>query len=389
MPDIDACPDHIDSRLQPHRGSPASQQHLHDQQYHATDQTTQSLASHIVTRKDIVTYDSNRRDVQTGDLIPDDLWIFGYGSLCWRPSFEFVEQQPAWLQHFERVWAQGSTDHRGIVERPGRVVTIVPNNDMDVLGMAFRIAGEKVADVLDYLDVREQGGYVIAKVPVYFHQMGKHCRPSFNAQTEQHVHALVYVAVEGNNEWLGAASIDSIAQQIISCRGPSGQNSEYLIRLAEALLEIGGSSAFITEQTWQLYHIVKQHVEETQKSHFERCDSKEHLDQPFSSQISHITKSLSRRQLHELYNENRTCTKLQHEKDRTKLRQLSEPVPRSHSAQVASPTLTSLSRLSSSTSDSYLNSSYNNSPVSSQPDSSTSYQKSLLPTLHHPRPVRL
>ncbi len=79
-------------------------------------------------------------------------WIFGYGSLVWRPAFDHVEQAPGFVRGFARRLWQGSPDHRGVPNAPGRVVTLVPEADAVCWGMGYRVepgAWEEVLRVLD------------------------------------------------------------------------------------------------------------------------------------------------------------------------------------------------------------------------------------------------
>ena len=48
------------------------------------------------------------------------MWIFGYGSLIWRPDFAFEESRIAVLMGWRRAFTQGSPDHRGTPRAPGR-----------------------------------------------------------------------------------------------------------------------------------------------------------------------------------------------------------------------------------------------------------------------------
>lgn len=158
--------------------------------------------------------------------VSEALWIFGYGSLVWRPAFPFAERHPGYIRGFARRFWQGSTDHRGVPESPGRVVTLVPRADAICWGMVYRVAPEHREDVLARLDVREQGGYERHELEVSL-KVGRSV-----------ARALTYVATPDNPEYAGPAPLNVIAEQIRVCVGPSGPNDEYLLRLADALREM-------------------------------------------------------------------------------------------------------------------------------------------------------
>jgi cation transport regulator ChaC len=70
----------------------------------------------------------------------ESLWLFGYGSLIWNPgSIPFVRKVPAFVQGWKREFRQKSTDHRGTIDAPGRVVTLVPEPDAVCEGMAYEV----------------------------------------------------------------------------------------------------------------------------------------------------------------------------------------------------------------------------------------------------------
>lgn len=162
-----------------------------------------------------------------------DLWVFGYGSLVWRPAFEHRERHPGVITGWTRRFWQASTDHRGVPEAPGRVVTLVPSEGEECWGVVYRVEARLAAEVIGTLDHREQGGYARHRVDV--HTRAGECVRG----------ALVYVATPENPHFVGPETPEQIAAQIRRCRGPSGTNLEYVVRLAEALRLMDAEDAHV------------------------------------------------------------------------------------------------------------------------------------------------
>lgn len=156
------------------------------------------------------------------------MWIFAYGSLIWRPAFPYLERRPAFLPGFARRFWQGSPDHRGVPGAPGRVVTLVPAPDETCGGCAYRIDPAAADAILALLDAREAAGFERLMREVLD-------TPSGTAFAE----ALVYVASAANPHFLGELDEREIAAWVRRSQGPSGPNSEYVLRLHEALGELG------------------------------------------------------------------------------------------------------------------------------------------------------
>ncbi len=162
-----------------------------------------------------------------------DVWLFGYGSLIWRPSFAFAERRRATLAGWARRFWQGSTDHRGVPGQPGRVVTLVEEAGERCVGVAYRVAAAEAKRVVAELDHRERGGYQRASLALALHG------PEAASEGE------VWVARRDNPNYLGPAPLDAIAAQVRGAHGPSGANLEYVLQLAEALRGLGAEDAHV------------------------------------------------------------------------------------------------------------------------------------------------
>lgn len=155
-----------------------------------------------------------------------NIWLFGYGSLIWRPDFPFVQKQIGTISGWKRRFWQGSHDHRGTPQEPGRVVTLLPDATDTCGGMAFEILRTDADPVLTRLDYREKNGYERHQVDC-------------TLQNGETVSCLVYLAGESNDAFLGDCPAPEMAAHIRTAVGPSGSNKEYLLSLAQALRDNG------------------------------------------------------------------------------------------------------------------------------------------------------
>jgi len=156
------------------------------------------------------------------------VWLFGYGSLIFKPDFPYLRHRPASIEHWARRFWQGSHDHRGTLDSPGRVVTLVPEHGAVCEGMAYLITPA----VFDQLDYREKNGYLRFTAPMKF-------------TDDSSAEALVYIASEKNAAFLGPASEYEIARHIAGAAGPSGRNADYVIDLARALRKLAATDTHV------------------------------------------------------------------------------------------------------------------------------------------------
>lgn len=157
-----------------------------------------------------------------------EVWLFGYGSLIYKVDFPYLERAPASIEGWSRRFWQGSHDHRGTPEAPGRVLTLIETPGETCTGMAYKVSPH----VFEHLDHREKNGYLRFTTPMTF---------ADGSQQE----GLVYIATADNEAYLGEAPETDIAQHIARSSGPSGPNSEYLVKLQLALEKLEVSDPHI------------------------------------------------------------------------------------------------------------------------------------------------
>lgn len=164
---------------------------------------------------------------------PEFEWVFGYGSLMWRPGFPFVDQAPATLDSYHRAACIFSHHHRGTPDNPGLVLGLDRGGSCD--GIAFRIDVNKKSQIIDYLHERELIGYAYTPALVSINVRG-------NTQL-----AYTFVADTDHQHYAGSLEINRAAEIIMRAQGASGLNRDYLINTVEKLEAEGFAEPELTE----------------------------------------------------------------------------------------------------------------------------------------------
>jgi len=165
-------------------------------------------------------------------------YIFGYGSLVWKPPCEegqIVRSFLASIKGYHRRFWQSSVDHRGTPERPGRVVTILDATHPhvqglgagDCAGMVYEI--KDMEAVLPELDFREKNGYTRTAVDIF--EPGGVAGEGAGAKLGK---AILYYAQAGHcPAYVGPETDEETAEVIAASAGPSGPNKDYLFNLEQ------------------------------------------------------------------------------------------------------------------------------------------------------------
>src|SRR5438067_7081302 len=158
------------------------------------------------------------------ELSKGDLWVFGYGSLMWRPGFEYIEQVQARLVGEHRALCVYSFVHRGTPEKPGLVLGL--DRGGACRGIAFRVAEKNRPVVVAYLRAREQVTSVYREVmrSVWLEN-----------DPRQRVSALAYVVDRGHMQYAGRLSLAEQHRHVLQGHGQSGANRDYVTATVKAI----------------------------------------------------------------------------------------------------------------------------------------------------------
>jgi len=157
-----------------------------------------------------------------------DLWIFGYGSLMWRPGFAALERAPARLLGLHRALCVYSFVHRGRPEQPGLVLGL--DHGGMCRGIAYRVAASARARTIAYLRDREQ-------VTAVYRETTR--RVDLEDGSGRQVQALCYMVDRSHAQYAGHLSVAECVRYVRQGHGRSGHNRDYVIETVRALEELG------------------------------------------------------------------------------------------------------------------------------------------------------
>ncbi len=155
-----------------------------------------------------------------------DLWVFGYGSLIWRPGFDFEERTLAVVRGYRRALCVYSHVHRGTPERPGLVLGL--DRGGSCKGVAFRVASSRAAETIAYLRSREQVTMVYREIVL-----------GATLADGRTIRALSYAVDRRHLQYAGALDLPEIERLVRQGVGVSGPNPEYVRNTHEHMREIG------------------------------------------------------------------------------------------------------------------------------------------------------
>src|SRR6266700_654635 len=178
----------------------------------------------MVRRNLLAVHEMSATILSDTTLSGGELWVFGYGSLMWRPGFSFVEQVPARLIGEHRALCVYSFVHRGTPEKPGLVLGL--DRGGACRGIAFRVGEKNRTATIAYLRAREQVTSVYREVTRSLW---------LENDPRQRVSALAYVVDRGHVQYAGRLSLAEQLRHVLQGHGRSGNNRDYVLSTVKSI----------------------------------------------------------------------------------------------------------------------------------------------------------
>jgi glutathione-specific gamma-glutamylcyclotransferase len=181
----------------------------------------------------------------TQELGCEPIRVFAYGSLIWKPEFEFSKHYLATLPGWHRSFCMQIERWRGTRDRPGLMMAL--DRGGSCRGVVYELKVENPLAQMERLLRREMTNKPPTNVPRWLtvtHDGGK-------------LRALAFTSSRTSSSYMGRQSPDDIAKVLASAAGHWGSCAEYLFNTVSHLEELGIRDRGL----WDLQQLVAQEIE--------------------------------------------------------------------------------------------------------------------------------
>ena len=157
----------------------------------------------------------NRAATLASIAVHEDVWLFAYGSLMWKPEMEYIGRELASVHGYHRRFCLWQWRYRGTRDKPGLMMALDRGGTCN--GVLFQIPAPDASARLAKVWYREM--------------IGKAYRPVWiNARTaKDDIRAVTFVADRKSPRYTGRISDLETAKYIASACGHIGPNATYLL----------------------------------------------------------------------------------------------------------------------------------------------------------------
>ncbi len=168
------------------------------------------------------------------------LRVFAYGSLIWKPEFEFVQQAPARLEGWHRSFCMKIERWRGTRAQPGLMMALDRGGLCE--GIAYELPHGHYVEQVERLLRREMTNKPPTNNPMVLQV----------AMAGQIIPAIAFTASSAGPSYQGKLPLPEVAKILARAAGHWGTGAEYLYNTVNHLQQLG----IHDENLWELQKLV-------------------------------------------------------------------------------------------------------------------------------------
>ncbi|MDB5613100.1 MAG: gamma-glutamylcyclotransferase [Devosia sp.] len=176
----------------------------------------------------------------------DEVWIFAYGSLIWKPACDFVEMRTGLVRGWHRAFCLGWNNRfRGSDANPGLMLALDRGGACN--GVLYRLPTGQIDDNMTKLLEREMGW-----LPSPFPPRWVNVKSG-----DRVIRAITFCIDRNSGRYVSGLSINQIADMLATAVGSRGSMAEYLFATVRHLEDMGIHDPHL----WQLQSLVADRIE--------------------------------------------------------------------------------------------------------------------------------